>query len=221
MQVKIDPTWEAVLRNEFEMPYFKKLVQFVKSAYASTTCLPKGSQIFAAFDRCKFDDVKVVILGQDPYPGVGHANGLCFSVNEGVAHPHSLRNIFLELHNDLGIPVPLSGNLERWADQGVLLLNASLTVEQGKPGSHKNQGWEQFTDAVIKQISDRKEGVIFLLWGSDAKKKGACIDSRKHHVLTSGHPSPMSANRGHWFGNRHFSTANRLLEASGKSPIQW
>jgi uracil-DNA glycosylase len=221
MQTKIHPSWSAVLKDEFEQLYFKKLDQFVKNAYSATTCYPKGEQIFAAFDRCIFESIQVVIIGQDPYHGPGQANGLCFSVNDGIAFPPSLRNIFLELHNDLGEAFPESGNLNRWADQGVLLLNATLTVEQGKAGSHQNQGWEQFTDAVIEKISRKKDKVIFLLWGSFAKQKGAKIDRSKHVVLQSGHPSPMSANRGHWFGNKHFSQTNDLLKALGKKPIDW
>jgi len=218
---KIERSWAAVLQDEFSKPYFEQLLEFVEKAYASTTCYPKDSQIFAAFDRCKFADVKVVILGQDPYHGAGQANGLCFSVNDGVAFPPSLRNIFIELQTDLDLAIPLSGNLERWADQGVLLLNATLTVENGKAGSHQNQGWEEFTDAVIQNISDHKKDVIFLLWGSFAKKKGAKINLQKHHILVSGHPSPMSANRGHWFGNKHFSQANAILRSIGKEEILW
>jgi uracil-DNA glycosylase len=217
----IEASWAAVLQEEFSKPYFKQLTSFVKNAYATSICYPKGSQIFAAFDRCKFDDIKVVIIGQDPYHGAGQANGLCFSVNDGVVFPPSLRNIFVELQSDLELPVPISGNLECWADQGVLLLNATLTVENGKAGSHQNQGWEEFTDAVIQKVSDKKEDVVFLLWGSFAKKKGAKIDTRKHHVLDSGHPSPMSANRGHWFGNKHFSQTNTILRSIGKQEIQW
>ena len=173
---------------------------------------PKGSQIFAAFDHCSFDDLKVVIIGQDPYHGAGQANGLCFSVNEGIAHPPSLVNIFKELEKDLGLPYPLSGNLERWAAQGVLLLNATLTVRAHQAGSHQNKGWEQFTDAVIAKISSHKKQAVFLLWGGYAKRKGARIATSDHLVLTSGHPSPLSANRGLWFGNQHFSKANRFLE---------
>ena len=221
MKTEIDSTWASVLTEEFDKPYFKQLVSFVNHAYATSTCYPKESQIFAAFNRCKFDDVKVVIIGQDPYHGAGQANGLCFSVNDGVVFPPSLLNIFRELQEDMNLPLPISGNLERWADQGVLLLNAILTVESSKAGSHQNQGWEQFTDAVIQKISTHKQGVIFLLWGSYAKSKAARIDKTKHHVLVSGHPSPMSANRGHWFGNKHFSRANELLRASGQTPIHW
>jgi uracil-DNA glycosylase len=221
MDVRIDSSWRKELEREFEQPYFLKLVDFVKNAYKTTRCYPKGSQIFAAFDQCKFDDVKVVIIGQDPYHGPGQANGLCFSVNDGVPLPPSLKNIFTELSNDLNIDPPQSGNLERWSKQGVLLLNATLTVEHGKPGSHQNQGWEQFTDAVIETISKRKNDVIFLLWGALAQRKGAKIDTNAHYVLHSGHPSPMSANRGLWFGNRHFSKTNQILTQLGKPIIQW
>lgn len=221
MNIRIDSSWSKVLEKEFNQPYFRELVDFVKNAYDTNPCYPKGSHIFAAFDHCKFDDVKVVILGQDPYHGPGQANGLCFSVNDGVPFPPSLRNIFLELSNDLNIDLPQSGNLERWAKQGILLLNAILTVEHGKAGSHQNQGWEQFTDAVIAAISNHKKDVIFLLWGAFAQKKGAKINQITHHILHSGHPSPMSANRGLWFGNKHFSKTNQILAQLGKPPIQW
>lgn len=221
MDVKIEASWKKVLSKEFEAPYFAELIAFVKKAYQTAPCYPKGQQIFAAFDRCTFDDVKVVIIGQDPYHGPNQANGLCFSVNDGINFPPSLQNIFKEIQQDLGKPIPSSGNLERWADQGVLLLNATLTVERGRPGSHQNKGWETFTDAVIQAISDQKQDVVFLLWGGYAKKKGACINTDKHHVLTSGHPSPMSANKGHWFGNKHFSKTNAFLKAKGLKEIEW
>lgn len=221
MDVKIEASWKKVLSKEFETPYFTELIAFVKKAYQTAPCYPKGQQIFAAFDRCTFDDVKVVIIGQDPYHGPNQANGLCFSVNDGINFPPSLQNIFKEIQQDLGKPIPSSGNLERWADQGVLLLNATLTVERGRPGSHQNNGWETFTDAVIQAISDHKQDVVFLLWGGYAKKKGACINTDKHHVLTSGHPSPMSANKGHWFGNKHFSKTNAFLKAKGLKEIEW
>ena len=221
MSIKIDASWKAVLEEEFKAPYFTALTAFVKQEYHTKVCYPKGSQIFAAFDHCKFQDVKVVIIGQDPYHGPGQANGLCFSVNDGVPLPPSLINIFKEIESDLGKPFPASGNLERWADQGVLLLNATLTVEQGKAGSHQNHGWEIFTDAVIREVSDQKENVVFLLWGTYARNKGARIDTSKHYVLQSGHPSPMSANRGHWFGNRHFSKTNAFLQSRGMTPIEW
>lgn len=221
MQVKIHSSWQVVLSEEFEKQYFKDLINFVKLEYQTKKCYPKGSQIFSAFDHCHFEDVKVVIIGQDPYHGAGQANGLCFSVNDGVSFPPSLINIFKEIEKDLSIPIPLSGNLERWADQGVLLLNATLTVRESEAGSHQNQGWETFTDAVIQHISDQKEGVVFLLWGGFAKKKGAKINRNKHHVLETGHPSPLSANRGLWFGNKHFSKTNDYLKSTGKNVIEW
>ncbi|KGO89970.1 uracil-DNA glycosylase [Flavobacterium suncheonense] len=221
MQVDIHPSWSKVLASEFEKPYFEKLIAFVKEEYSKHKCFPKGSQIFAAFDRCPFDNVKVVIIGQDPYHGTGQANGLCFSVNDGIAFPPSLINIFKEIETDLGIPIPKSGNLERWADQGILLLNATLTVRESQAGSHQNQGWETFTDVVIQKISEEKEKVVFLLWGGFAKKKGAKIDRSKHFVLETGHPSPLSANRGLWFGNKHFSKCNQLLKANNRTEIVW
>lgn len=221
MTVKIDNSWKKVLETEFNSPYFLSLIDFVKQQYATQVCYPKGSHIFSAFDRCKFNEVKVVVIGQDPYHGPGQANGLCFSVNDGITFPPSLINIFKEIQNDLGKPFPVSGNLERWADQGVLLLNATLTVEQSKPGSHQNKGCETFTDAVIKAISDYKENVVFLLWGGFAKTKTKLIDSKKHFILTSGHPSPMSANRGYWFGNKHFSKTNEFLKSKGLQEIEW
>ncbi|WP_461533144.1 uracil-DNA glycosylase [Sinomicrobium sp.] len=221
MNVNIDKSWKDLLESEFEKPYFEKLVKFVKQEYNSFTCYPKGSQIFAAFEYCNFEDVKVVIIGQDPYHGPGQAHGLCFSVNEGMAHPPSLVNIFKEIESDLGIPYPASGNLERWANQGVLLLNATLTVRAREAGSHQNKGWETFTDEVIKKISDKKEGVVFMLWGGYARKKGNSIDRSKHLVLETGHPSPLSANRGLWFGNKHFSKADTYLRKQGKTPVKW
>ncbi|MFY7672461.1 uracil-DNA glycosylase [Tenacibaculum sp. MEBiC06402] len=221
MQVNIAESWKHILQPEFEKPYFKNLVEFVKDEYTKFTCYPKGSDIFAAFDYCSFDDVKVVIIGQDPYHGIGQANGLCFSVHDGISHPPSLINIFKEIETDLGIPYPESGDLSRWAKQGVLLLNATLTVRAHEAGSHQKKGWEQFTDAVIASISQQKEDVVFLLWGGYAKKKGAKIDKKKHHVLTSGHPSPLSANRGYWFGNKHFSQTNEFLTHKNLSVIDW
>lgn len=223
MEINLEPSWKKVLGPEFEKPYFQELVSFVKLEYAnrSRRCFPPGRQIFAAFDRCPFEKLKVVIIGQDPYHGYGQANGLCFSVNDGVLFPPSLRNIFEEIKNDIGVAVPPTGNLERWADQGVLLLNATLTVREGSAGSHQDKGWEKFTDAVIKAVSDEKQNVVFLLWGSYAKKKGAMVDRSKHLVLESGHPSPLSANRGHWFGNRHFSQTNQYLTSKGNVPIIW
>ena len=221
MTVKIADSWRPILEDEFERPYFKSLTDFVKTEYKTHTCYPKGRHIYAAFDYCDFNALKVVIIGQDPYHGVGQANGLCFSVNDGVGHPPSLINIFKELEADLGLPVPRSGNLERWAKQGVLLLNATLTVRAHEAGSHQKQGWEKFTDAVIAQISKQKEDVVFLLWGGFAKKKGAKIDTTKHQILSSGHPSPLSANRGYWFGNKHFSETNVFLERKSLSKIDW
>lgn len=221
MFIKIHSSWQNVLSDEFDKPYFQQLVSFVKSEYATQKCYPKGSEIFAAFDHCHFDAVKVVIIGQDPYHGFGQANGLCFSVNDGIPLPPSLINIFKEIQTDLNKPFPKTGNLQRWADQGVLLLNATLTVRESEAGSHQNQGWETFTDAVIEKISNEKENIVFLLWGGFAKKKGAKIDRNRHHVLETGHPSPLSANRGLWFGNNHFSKANAYLESLGKGTIEW
>jgi len=221
MKVAIHPSWKKELDDEFEKDYFKNLTEFVKAEYNENTCYPKGNDIFSAFDHSTFSNTKVVILGQDPYHGVGQANGLSFSVNDGIQSPPSLQNIFKEIEDDLGKPVPNSGNLERWANQGVLLLNATLTVRAHQAGSHQKKGWEQFTDRVIEIISAEKENVVFLLWGGYAKKKGAKIDSSKHLILTSGHPSPLSANRGYWFGNKHFSKANTYLKENGKEPIDW
>lgn len=221
MDVKIHPSWKEVLSEEFEKPYFENLINFVKQEYAVNTCYPKGNQIFSAFDHCPFDKLEVVIIGQDPYHGPGQANGLCFSVNDGIPLPPSLQNIFREIQDDLGKPFPKTGNLERWADQGVLLLNTVLTVRQGEANSHQGKGWEIFTDAVIQKISEQKQNVVFLLWGTPAKKKGARVDKTRHYILESGHPSPLSANRGLWFGNKHFSKANVFLEQKGKKSIEW
>lgn len=221
MDVKIEESWKNILESEFKKPYFEELIQFVKQEYTSHTCYPKGKDIFAAFNHCPFDKVKVVIIGQDPYHGPGQANGLCFSVHDGISHPPSLINIFKEIQADLDKSYPISGDLSKWADQGVLLLNATLTVKSHEAGSHQRKGWEQFTDAVIQEISNNREGVIFLLWGGYAKKKGAKINKGKHHILTSGHPSPLSANRGYWFGNKHFSKTNELLQLMGQSIINW
>jgi uracil-DNA glycosylase len=221
MKVKIDESWKNKLSEEFEKPYFTKLTNFVKDEYASAACYPRGNKIFEAFNLCSFNNLKVVIIGQDPYHGVGQANGLCFSVNEGIAHPPSLINIFKEITTDLNKPYPKSGNLERWATQGVLLLNATLTVRAHMAGSHQKKGWEEFTDAVIAKISAEKEHIVFLLWGGFAKKKGLKINSNKHCILTSGHPSPLSANRGYWFGNKHFSKANEYLQDKGLQTIDW
>lgn len=221
MKVNINASWQPYIKDEFTKPYFLELVDFVKTEYQYHSCYPKGTLIFNAFEQCEFDNLKVVIIGQDPYHGAGQANGLCFSVNDGVAHPPSLINIFKELERDLQLLYPESGNLEPWANQGVLLLNATLTVRSGAAGSHQNKGWEQFTDTVINVISEHKENVVFLLWGNFAKKKASLIDGNKHHILTSGHPSPLSANRGLWFGNKHFSKTNYLLERAALDKIDW
>ena len=221
MNVRISPSWNALLSSEFEKPYFQALTAFVKKEYSEHTCYPKGKEIFAAFDKCPVEDLKVVLLGQDPYHGEGQANGLSFSVRDGIAHPPSLVNIFREIEEDLKLPYPESGNLSRWTEQGVLLLNATLTVRANTAGSHQGQGWETFTDAVIKSISDNCQHIVFLLWGSFAKKKIALIDTQKHCVLSSGHPSPLSANRGYWFGNKHFSKTNAYLTSVGKQAIDW
>jgi len=218
--VSIHPSWQTVLQDEFLKPYFEELVSFVKSEYASGPVYPEGKNIFRAFERCPFDQVKVVILGQDPYHGPGQANGLCFSVNEGVRNPPSLQNIFKEIAADLSIEMPVSGNLDRWADQGVLLLNATLTVRARQAGSHQKKGWETFTDAVVKKLSDEKEQLVFLLWGRYAQNKGEVIDQNKHHVLTAAHPSPFSAHSG-FFGSRHFSQTNAYLEQTGRQPVDW
>ena len=220
MDVKIDESWKNLLEEEFEKEYFQNLVNFVKSEYQKHKVYPPGKNIFSAFDYCKFDDLKVVILGQDPYHGPGQANGLCFSVNDGVRKPPSLVNIFKEINDDLGIPVPESGNLERWAKQGILLLNATLTVRANQAGSHQNKGWEVFTDAVIRTISAKKEGIVFLLWGSYAQKKGAVIEAHRHCILKSAHPSPLSAYNG-FLGNKHFSKTNEYLTKIGRNPIIW
>ncbi|WP_291116185.1 uracil-DNA glycosylase [Flavobacterium sp. UBA6135] len=217
----LHPSWQALLSEEFQKPYFQQLTSFVENEYATGTCYPSKSEVFAAFNLCPFDKLKVVIIGQDPYHGPGQANGLCFSVNDGVAFPPSLMNIFKELETDIGTPIPIWGNLERWAAQGVLLLNATLTVREGEAGSHQKKGWETFTGAVIQMISSQKEGVVFLLWGGFAQKKGAKIDQSKHLVLTSGHPSPLSANRGFWFGNKSFSKTNMYLKELGIQEIDW
>lgn len=221
MQVQIHPSWEKVLQSEFSSPYFHDLIAFVKEDYKNSRCFPPGSQIFNAFDRCPFEQVKVVLLGQDPYHGPGQAHGLCFSVPEGIPHPPSLQNIFKELEGDLGLAVPQSGNLEAWAKQGVFLLNATLTVRAHQAASHQKKGWEQFTDEVIKKLSQQGQGLVFMLWGGFAKQKIKLINTDKHLVLSSGHPSPLSANRGYWFGNKHFSQCNAYLKDQGKTPIQW
>lgn len=218
MDVKIADSWKEKLQGEFEQPYFNDLVAFVKDEYLNQTVYPPGNQIFNAFDKSPFDQTRVVIIGQDPYHGAGQANGLCFSVSDGVRIPPSLRNIFKEINQDLGKDIPKSGNLERWAEQGVLMLNATLTVRAKTAGSHQNKGWEQFTDAVIKAISDEKEDVVFLLWGRYARDKGKVVDRNKHCVLEAPHPSPMA--RG-FVGCRHFSRANEFLKSKGLQEIDW
>jgi uracil-DNA glycosylase len=222
MLSQISATWKSILNDEFEKEYFKLLISKVENEYKSTICYPPKEFIFSAFNYCSFEDINVVILGQDPYHGENEANGLCFSVNDGVKIPPSLRNIFREINSDFdSVFYPTSGNLSRWANQGVLLLNSTLTVEQNKAGSHQKLGWEVFTDQVIKIISDQKVHVVFLLWGAFAIKKGKNIDTNKHLVLTSGHPSPLSANQGKWFGNKHFSKTNEYLLSIGEKPIEW
>lgn len=221
MEVQIENSWKKVLQLEFDKPYFKLLVEKVKHAYQQEEVWPKGKDIFNAFKHCPFENVKVVILGQDPYPTPGHAHGLCFSVNSTIKPiPKSLINIFKEIQADLNKPFPENGNLERWANQGVFLLNTVLTVKAGEPNSHKNFGWEKFTDAVITEISNQLTGVVFLLWGSHAIKKEILIDKKKHTILTSVHPSPLSAHRG-FLGCKHFSKTNEILISQDKSPINW
>lgn len=218
----LQPSWQAVLSEELQKPYFEELLIKVNEEYATTVCFPPKELIFEAFNQCSFEDLKVVIIGQDPYHGDGEANGLSFSVNDGVKIPPSLRNIFREINTDLEtLFLPSSGNLVRWAQQGVLLLNASLSVQKDSPNSHKHLSWSTFTNAVVQKIATEKENVVFLLWGSFAQKKGIKIDRSKHLVLTTGHPSPMSANQGKWFGNKHFSQANAYLKSNNKSEIDW
>lgn len=221
MNLDFNDHWKSILQTEIDKPYFNNLTHFVTEEYNQHQCFPPESLIFSAFNSCPLESLKVVIIGQDPYHNYNQANGLCFSVNDGVAHPPSLINIYKEIETDIGKSYPSSGNLERWAKQGVFLLNATLTVRVHEAGSHQKKGWEIFTDAVIKTISDQKENVVFLLWGGFAKKKVKLIDSDKHYILESGHPSPLSANRGYWFGNKHFSEANKLLEGCGLSGIEW
>ncbi|MFQ3174619.1 MAG: uracil-DNA glycosylase [Flavobacterium sp.] len=222
MQINLNPKWKSILSDEILKPYFIKLMEKLGVEYQENRCYPPIDLIFSAFNHCDFSDLKLVIIGQDPYHGEGEANGLCFSVNEGVRIPPSLRNIFREINDDLdSIFMPTSGNLEHWAKQGILLLNASLTVRKDTPNSHKQLKWNLFTDAVIQKVSDEREGVVFLLWGAFAHKKGSKIDRNKHLVLESGHPSPMSANQGKWFGNKHFSKANAFLKKEGKTEISW
>jgi len=220
MDVRIEESWKSLLSGEFEKDYFIKLTDFVRNEYKTRKVYPPAKLIFNAFDQCPLDRLKVVILGQDPYHGPGQAHGLCFSVNDGIEFPPSLRNIFKELNNDVGKEIPTSGNLLQWAKQGVLLLNATLTVRANQAGSHQKKGWEIFTDAVIHKINDQKEKIVFILWGNYAISKGKFIDQNKHLVLTSVHPSPLSANRG-FFGNKHFSITNDFLIKNGMEPIHW
>lgn len=220
MNVRIEPGWKQLLQAEWDAPYFSALTTFVADRYHNATIYPPGNRIFAAFDSCPFNEVKVVILGQDPYHGPGQANGLCFSVNPGIDIPPSLRNIFKEINADTGAPIPDNGDLTRWACQGVLLLNATLTVEAHQAGSHQGKGWETFTDHVIETLSRQRQNLVFILWGSYAKSKSALIDHNKHMVLTSPHPSPLSAHRG-FFGNHHFSITNAYLTSHGLTPINW
>jgi len=221
IQPKIEASWLEVLSSEFNQPYFLAIKRKLVEDKSRGTVFPPGNEIFAAFNRTPFDKVKVIIIGQDPYHGLQQANGLCFSVSDGIPHPPSLVNIFKELESDLNYPYPKSGDLKPWADQGVLLLNAALTVRKGEANSHSKIGWEQFTDKVIYALSSKKNHLIFLLWGGFAKRKGKIIDRSKHHILESGHPSPLSANKGHWFNNKHFSKTNQLLVMQGKEPINW
>lgn len=221
MNVKIDPSWKEHIGAEFSKPYFEQLTSFVRHEYATQTCYPPGSLIFNAYNLCPFDRVKVVIIGQDPYHEPGQAHGLSFSVADGVALPPSLQNIFKEIQADLGKPIPASGDLTRWAKQGVLLLNATLTVRAHQAASHQRHGWEAFTDATIQALSEGREHLVFILWGGYARSKASLIDAKKHLILQSVHPSPLSANRGGWFGNHHFSQCNAYLQQWGEAPIEW
>ena len=220
MEVRIAPQWKALIGAEFEKEYFSELVTFVKQEYATHRVFPAGRNIFRAFEKCMPDDLKVVIIGQDPYHGIGQANGLCFSVNDGVPFPPSLINIFQEVKSDVGSPIPTSGNLDRWAEQGVLLLNAVLTVRAHEAASHAGKGWERFTDAVLQAIAQHKQGIVYMLWGNYAQRKAAMVDPQKNCILKSVHPSPLSAHRG-FFGCRHFSQANQYLTQTGRTPIVW
>jgi uracil-DNA glycosylase len=220
MDIKIHSSWQQVVESEYEKPYFQKLISFVKNEYATKRCFPLESEIFAAFNHCPFDKVKVVIIGQDPYHGFGQANGLCFSVNDGINFPPSLINIFKEIQSDLGLPIPISGNLERWAEHGVLLLNATLTVIESEAGSHQKKGWEELTDKIISVVNENCEHVVFILWGAYAQKKAVFVDRKKHLVLESVHPSPLSAHRG-FFGSKPFSKANSWLNKNGINEINW
>ncbi len=221
MIFKLAQNWTSKFSNEFEKPYFKALMHFVNESYTKYTCYPPKEEIFNAFNHFSFEQTKVVILGQDPYHGPNQANGLCFSVCDGVVHPPSLKNIFKELEKDIGKEYPMSGNLTSWAKQGVLLLNSTLTVNSHEARSHQKKGWETFTDVVISKLSEDEKGLVFMLWGGFARKKKSLIDPSKHLILEAGHPSPLSANRGYWFGNFHFSKANAYLKSIGKDPIDW
>ena len=220
MNVRINEEWKELLAEEFESPYFAELTAFVRDEYARGVVYPAGRNIFRALDLCPPSKVKVVIIGQDPYHGEGQANGLCFSVNEGVPFPPSLRNIFKEIAADLGKPIPTSGNLDRWAEQGVLLLNATLTVRAHQAASHTGRGWERFTDAVVRRLAERREGIVYMLWGAYAQRKGAIVDGERNLVLRCAHPSPLSAHNG-FFGSRHFSQANAYLTSRDEHPIEW
>ena len=220
MNLKIADSWKNILKNEFKKAYFKELTSFVKSEYENYSCYPKEEDIFAAFDFCSFGDLKVVIIGQDPYHDENQANGLCFSVKDEIKHPPSLKNIFKEIYTDLNQEIPQSGNLEKWAKQGVLLLNVTLTVRAHEAGSHQKKGWERFTDAIINEISDQNENVVFLLWGKFAESKMKLINTNKHKVFLAPHPSPLGAWRG-WFGSKHFSKTNTFLKEIGAKPIEW
>ena len=220
MDVRIADDWKQLLQPEFDKPYFEELTRFVRAEYAAGTIFPAGQNIFRAFDKCPVDSLKVVIIGQDPYHGVGQANGLCFSVNDGVQFPPSLQNIFKEIQSDMGTPIPTSGNLDRWAEQGVLLLNSVLTVRAHQAASHAGRGWEKFTDAVVRVIGEQKQGIVYMLWGSYAQKKGQMANSSQNLILKSVHPSPLSVYRG-FFGCKHFSQANAYLQSIGKEPIVW
>lgn len=220
MEVRIAADWKELLQPEFDKPYFEELIRFVKAEYATQRIYPRGSNIFRAFDKCPFEKLKVVVIGQDPYHGPGQANGLCFSVAPGVPFPPSLQNIFKEVADDTGTPVPASGDLDRWAEQGVLLLNSVLTVREHQAASHAGRGWETFTDAVVRTINERRDGIVYMLWGSYAQRKGAIADPTRNCILKAVHPSPLSVYRG-FFGCRHFSQANAYLAAHGQEPIRW
>ncbi len=221
MNVKLDSSWKRELEDTFNEPYFIDLTNFIRKEYKSFTCYPPGNSIFSALDNCSLHDLKVVIIGQDPYHGKGQAHGYCFSVPEGIKIPPSLINIFREIENDLGVQSPTNGNLTRWSKQGVLLLNSTLTVRENLPGSHQNKGWEKFTDKIIEIISSKKKNIVFMLWGNYAKSKSTLINQNNHLVLKSGHPSPLSANKGLWFGNKHFSSANKYLKSYNIPEILW